>query len=83
MLGSKKISCSLNTILLPTKQYIYSCKMNISLPNINVFKNIVKSHINIEKYPSIAVHLFSLKLHWRKRASLYNILNALICFFVP
>jgi len=24
--------------------------MNNSLPNINVFKNIVKAHINIEKY---------------------------------
>ena len=48
MLGSKKMSCSLNTIL--SKQYIYSCKMNISLPNINVFKNIVKEHMNIEMY---------------------------------
>jgi len=49
MLGSKNVSCSLNTILLLSKQYIYSCKMNISLPNINVFKNIVKGHMNIEK----------------------------------
>ena len=50
MLGSKKCSCSLNTILSLSKQYIYSCKMNISLPNINVFKNIVKEHTNIEEY---------------------------------
>ena len=44
MLGSKRLSCSLNTIILLSKQHIYSCKMNISLPNINVFKNIVKEH---------------------------------------
>ena len=50
MLGSKKCSCSLNTIYLLSKQYIYSCKINISLPNINVFKNIVKEHTNIEEY---------------------------------
>ena len=52
MWGSKRLSCSLNTIILLSIQYIYSCKMNISLPNINVFKNIVKEHMNIEKYQS-------------------------------
>ena len=50
VLGSKTFSRSLNTILLLSKQYSYSCKMNISLPNINVFKNIVKAYMNIEKY---------------------------------
>ena len=65
--------------------------MNISLPNINVFKNIIKSHNNLKKIKlRQSVHLFSLRengvslhLHWGKRASLYNIVNALKCLFVP
>ena len=70
MLGSKKISCSLNTILLPTKQYIYSCKMNINLPNINVFKNIVKEHINIEKYQAkTSCTLVKFERKWRQFAA--------------
>ena len=37
MLGSKKISCSLNTILLLSKQYIYSFKMNIWVYQTSMF----------------------------------------------
>ena len=67
MLGSKKFSCSLNTILLLTKQYIYSCKMNISLPYINVFKNIVKEHMNIEKYQAkTSCTLVQFERKWRQ-----------------
>ena len=56
----------------------FSCKMNTSLPNINVFKNIVKSHKNIEKYQAKTLVQFERKWHqfasaWGKRASLYNI----------
>ena len=55
--------------------------MNISLPNINVFKNIVKEHINIENYQ--AKTSCTLVQFERKWASLYDSVNALICFFVP
>jgi len=49
VVGSKTLSCSLNTIILLSKQYIYSCKMNIRLLNIYVFKNILKAQMHIEK----------------------------------
>ena len=37
--------------------------MNISLPNINVFKYIVKSHKNIEKYQAKTLVQFERKWH--------------------
>jgi len=37
--------------------------MNISLPNINVFKNIVNSHKNIEKYQAKTLVQFERKWH--------------------
>jgi len=88
MLGSKKCSYSLNTILLLSKQYICSCNINISLPNINVFKSIVKAHTNIENYRAKAIcTLVQFESKWRQfaaaLASLYNIVNVRICLFVP
>ena len=70
MLGSKKCSCSLNTILLLSKQYIYICKVNNSLPNINVFKNIVKEHMNIEMYQAkTSCTLVQFERKWRQFAA--------------
>ena len=37
--------------------------MNISLPNINVFKKIVNSHKNIEKYQAKTLVQFERKWH--------------------
>jgi len=60
MLGSKKFSCSLNTILLLTKQYMYSCKMNI----------IVKEYMNTEKYRAkTSCTLVQFERKWRQFAA--------------
>jgi len=53
----------MKTFFLLSKQYIYTCKMNISLPNINDFKNIVNSHKNIEKYQAKTLVQFERKWH--------------------